>query len=102
MYRKHADTASGMDRIVSAEDKKLSESNVTRRNINLVTTNGSQINLLNIAPVFDENMNIFLYDTSIYAVHVFLVNSQYLCQLLSLFDIKNEPNRIAQPCHNKW
>ena len=45
--------------------------------------------------MFDENMNIFLYDTSIYAVHVFLVNSQYLCQLLSLFDIKNEPNRIA-------
>ena len=76
-------------------DRRLSDGNVTWRDINVPTTDGKHIDLLDSRLLHDGNMNIFLNDWENKAVHVFSVNGQYLSQLLSSQHIKYNPYRLA-------
>ena len=91
---RHSDNEIVTDHIASAKDKRRFKNKEIWRNINITTINGSQIELSNSMLVFDGNMNIFLSDVQNKAVHVFLVNGQYLCQLLSSLDIEKAPSKI--------
>ena len=73
-----------------------SDGNVTRRDINVTTTNGENIDLSGYSRLsYDGNMNIFLSEYHNKAVHVLSVNGQYHCQLLSSHHIENKPWRLA-------
>ena len=80
---------------VYSVDRKRSDGNVTWRDINVPTTDGKRIDLSNSSLSYDGNMNIFLSDYDNKAVHVFTVNGQYHCQLLSSHHMKNKPFRQA-------
>ena len=82
---------------VYSVDRRRSDSrpNVTRRDINVPTTDGKRTDLLASSLSYDGNMNIILSDFYNKAVHVFLVNGQYHCQLLSSHHIKKKPFRLA-------
>ena len=81
---------------VYSVDRRCSDGNVTWRDINVTTTNGKHINLsLNSGLSYDDNMNIFLSDSRNNAVHVFSVNGQCHCLLLSSHHFENKPYRLA-------
>ena len=81
---------------VYSVDRRRSDGNVTWRDINVPTTDGKHINLSWYSSLsYDGNMNIFLSDYYNKAVHVFSVNGEYHCQLLSSYHIKNKPHRLA-------
>ena len=80
---------------VYSVDRRLSNGNVTWRNINLPKTNGKNIELFNSRLSLDSSMNIFLSDLDNKAVHVFSANGKYHRQLLSSKHIKDKPTRIA-------
>ena len=79
-------------------DRRRSDSNMTFRDINVITTNGKHVNLADSELSCYCAMNIFLSDYHSKAVHVFLVNGQYYCQLLSM---ENEPHRLAVDVEHK-
>ena len=74
---------------------RCSDGNVTWRDINVPTADGKHTDLYNSSLSYDSNMNIFLNDYESKAVHVFSVNGQYHCQLLSSHHFKNKPCRLA-------
>ena len=81
---------------VYSVDRRCSDGIVTWRDINVTTTDGEHIDLSWYSRLsYDGNMNIFLLDHDNKAVHVFSVNGQYHCQLLSSHHIKNWPWRLA-------
>ena len=80
---------------VYSVNRRHSDGNVTWRDINVPTTDGKPINLLYSSLSYDGNMNIFLSDCHNKAVHVFSVNGQYHCQLLSSHHINHRPCRLA-------
>ena len=80
---------------VYSVDRRRSDGKVTWRDINVPTTDGKHINLLDSRLSYDGNMNIILSDCSNKAVHVLSVNGQYHCQLLSSHHVKNKPHRLA-------
>ena len=80
---------------VYSTDRRRSDGYVTRRDINVTTTDGKHINLSGSRLSYDGNMYIFLSGCYNNAVHVLSVNGQYHCQLLSSHHIKNEPCRLA-------
>ena len=80
---------------VYSVDRRRSDGKVTRRDINVTTTDGKHIDLSNSRLSYDGNMNIFLNDCDNKAVHVLSVNGQYYCQLLSSHHIENELFRLA-------
>ena len=80
---------------VYSVNKRLSDGNVTWREINVPKTDDKHINLLWCRLSYDGNMNIFLVDWDNKAVHVLLINGQYLCQLLSPHNLKKRPCRLA-------
>ena len=93
--RTHTDGVSERNLIQFAEGKIRSESNVTWKNINVATTDGTKIELLNSMLVSDGNMNIFLNEFENQTIHVLLANGQYHCQLLSTLDTDEQMKRIA-------
>ena len=80
---------------VYTKDKRLSDVNVTWRDLNVPSTNGKQIFLPFSSLSYDGNMNIFLSDNRNKAIHVLSVTGQYHCQLLSSHHIMNEPIRLT-------
>ena len=80
---------------VYSVDRRLSDDKVTWRDIYVPTTDGKHIDLSYSSLSYDGNMNIFLSDRYNKAVHVFSVNDEYHCQLLSSHHIKNDPYRLA-------
>ena len=80
---------------VYSVDKRRSEVNVIKRDVNVPKTDGKHINLNHSRLSYDGNMNIFLVDWANKAVHVLSVNGQYHCQLLSPHNLKNKPCRLA-------
>ena len=76
-------------------DRRSSDSKPTWRDINIPTTDGKKIDLLDSRLLYDGNMNIFLSDWENKAVHVLSTNGQYHCQLMSSHHIKNNPYRLA-------
>ena len=80
---------------VYSVDRRRSNGNVTWRDLNLTTTDGKYINCsLDSSLSFDGNTNIFLSDCH-NNVHVFSVDGQYQCQLLSSHDMMNTPRKLA-------
>ena len=65
------------------------------RDINIPSTDGKNIDLLQSSLSYDGNMSIFLSDYFNKAVHVLSVNGQYHSQLLSSHHIKNKPCILA-------
>ena len=80
---------------VYSVDRRRSDGNVTWRDINVPTTDGKHINLSWSSLSNDGNLNFFLNDYYNKAVHMFSVNGQCHCQLLSSHHFKNEPCRLA-------
>ena len=81
---------------VYSVDRSRSDSNVTWRDISVLTTDGKHINLSGYSSLsYDGNMNIFLSEYDNKAVHALSVNGQYHCQLLSSHHFKNNPCRLA-------
>ena len=80
---------------VYSVDRRLSDGNVTWRDIYVPTTDGKHINLRYSRLSYDGNMNIFLSDRDNKVVHVFSENGQYHCQLLSSHHIEKKPWRLA-------
>ena len=80
---------------VYSMDRRRSDGNVTWRDINVPTTDDKHIDLSDSNLSYDGYMNIFLSDFKNKAVHVFSVNGQYHCQLLSSHHFKNKPYRLA-------
>ena len=80
---------------VYSVDRRRSDGNVTWRDINVPTTDGKLIDLSGSSLSYDGNMNIFLSDLYNKAVHMFSVNGQYHCQLLSSHHFESEPYRLA-------
>ena len=78
-------------------DRGRSNGNATWRNINVSTTDNNQIGplLSGSSLSYDGNMNILLSDYDNKAVHVFSVNGQHHCQLLSSNHINTLPHRLA-------
>ena len=69
--------------------KSYRSGNVTWKDINLLSTDGKAIQLVDANLSYDGNSNIFLVDPNNFAVHVATVNGQYHHQLLSSQYIKN-------------
>ena len=81
---------------VYSVDRRRSDGNVTWRDINIPSTDDQHIDLSIYSSLsYDGNTNIFLSDYDNKAVHVFSVNGQYHCQLLSLHHFQNKPYRLA-------
>ena len=80
---------------VYSVDKKLSDDNITWKAIDAVTANGKPINLSGSILSCDGKKSIFLSERDKMFVHVFAVNGQYHCRLLSPNNINNEPRRLA-------
>ena len=78
---------------VYSVDRRRSDGNLTWRNI--IDSTIGQLYLLDGSLAYDGNMNIFLSDYDNRAVHVFLVNGQYHCRLLSSHHIKYVQHRLA-------
>ena len=74
---------------------KNSDGNAIRRNITIPATDDKHINLLSSELSYDGKMNIFLSDNSNKAVHTFLLNGQYHCQLLLSHHIRKNPLSLA-------
>ena len=77
--------------------KNHTASNVTVSNINVVTKDGTKVNLFGGNLSYDGAENIFLSDPNnkTAAVHVISKSGQYRCQLLSSDHIKNRPYALA-------
>ena len=80
-------------------DKKRSDNNFTRRNVNVTSTN--YIDLAHSRLSYDGNVNIFLNDISNKAVHVFLANGSFYRQLLPPRYINNPPWGLAINIENQ-
>ena len=80
---------------VYSVDWRSSDGNVTWRDINVPTTDSKHIDLSRSSLSYDGNMNIFLSDYHKKAFHMFSLNGQYHCQLLSSHHFMNEPCRLA-------
>ena len=75
--------------------KRRSDGNMTWRNIDFPTSYGNQLMFFGSSLSYDGNMNIFFCDFVYGVVHVFLMNGQYHCQLLSSNHLKKLPDRVA-------
>ena len=80
-------------------DKKRSDGNFTQRNVKVITTN--YIDLINSRLSYDKNANIFLNDISNKAIHAFLANGSYYCQLLFPRYINSPPWGLAVSIENQ-
>ena len=76
-------------------DRRRSDGNVTWRDVNVPTTGGKHISLSHSCLLYDGKVNIFLSDYHNKAVHVFTVNGQHHCQLLSSHHFVNNPRSLA-------
>ena len=80
---------------VYSVNKRLSDGNVTLREINVPKTDDNYINLSWCRLSYDGNMNIFLCDWVSKDVHVLLVSGQCHSQLLLPHNFKNRPCILA-------
>ena len=82
-------------RVYSVDRKRVND-NVTWMNVYVFTANGHCSDWsYSSTLLYDGKMNIFLSDYDNKAVHVWSVNGQYHCQLLSSHNIDNIPYRLA-------
>ena len=80
---------------VYSVDNRRPDGNVTWRNINATPKDGKRINLVASSLSYDGSMNIFLSDLYNKAIHVYLMNGQYHCQLLSASNLNNKPYKLT-------
>ena len=81
---------------VYSVNKRHAIKKITSEDIDVTATGGKSIVLSSFSSLaYDGNTNIFLSDHHNDAVHVFLLNGQYRCQLLSSAQLKNTPHRLA-------
>ena len=88
---------------IYSSDFSLSEQKITFRDINTTTSRGKDIKLSHLSSMaYDHNKKIFVSDLDNKAVHVFLVNGQYHCQLLSSKHLSSEPYKLTLDVNRRF